>query len=246
MFAESKCVKCEQHCFPNIQRSQLKRESHGVVGRTLMCSLRCHSSFLLVLEVMLQFSVSVSHTEKMLKEVSLLRGGPLHIRPAQLRNPTLFLGKALWPRPSRAPNPCSWFGSHGQQLVQCTVHPFHGLPKTRPPFLSHGHHQNTQFLKQIRSSTATPNARTSPSLLISTPLLRSHVPYPSANGMQLDVGNAAQTRAVFAGLLAFCQHPTFALHPPCRNHEPPFVNPHSRNAVLERNRWRVEKSTKNT
>ena len=52
-------------------------------------------SFLLVLEVVLQFSVSVSHTEQILEVVTPLRGGPLHVRPAQLRNPTLFLGKAL-------------------------------------------------------------------------------------------------------------------------------------------------------
>ena len=38
--------------------------------------------------------------------------------------------------------------------------------------------------------------------------------------MQLEVGNAAQTRSFFAGQFGFCQHPTFALHPPCRNHEP--------------------------
>ena len=95
MLTESKCVRCEQHCFPNIQRSQLKRESHGIVGRTLICSLRCHNKFLLVLEVVLQFSVSVSRTEPMLEEVSLLRGSSLNVRPAQLRNPTLFLRKAL-------------------------------------------------------------------------------------------------------------------------------------------------------
>ena len=71
---------------------------------------------------------------------------------------------------------------------------------------------------KFRSSTATPSARTSPSLIF-TPLLRSHVSNPSANGIQLDVGNAAQTRSVFVGLLGFCQHLTFALHPPCRNHE---------------------------
>ena len=91
------------------------------------------------------FPVSVSQTQQMLEEVSLLRGGSLNVRPAQLRNPTLCLGKALWPRPSRAPNPCSWFGSHGQQLVLCTVHSFHGLPMTRPLFLSHGSLVLTSF-----------------------------------------------------------------------------------------------------
>ena len=55
-------------------------------------------SILLVLEVVLQFSVLVSHTEQILEEVILLRGGPLHVRPAQLRNPTLFLGKASFSR----------------------------------------------------------------------------------------------------------------------------------------------------
>ena len=88
------------------------------------------------------FPVSVSHIEQMLEVVTLLRGGSLRVRRAELRNPAqpYFVSQegALWPRPSRAPNPCSWFGSHGQQLVQCTVHPFHGLPKTRPLFSSHG------------------------------------------------------------------------------------------------------------
>ena len=139
MLTESKCVRCERHCFPNIQRSQLKR------GESRNC--RSHPHLLTALpqqfppdvEVVLQFSVSVSHTEQMLEVVTLLRGGPLRVRPAELRNPTLFLREgALWPCPSRAPNPCSWFGSHGQQLVRCTVHPFHGLPKTRPLFSSHG------------------------------------------------------------------------------------------------------------
>ena len=138
------------------------------------------------------------------------------------------------------------------------------------------HHQNTQFQKNNRNSTAIPNARTSPSL-ISTPLLGSHLPNPSANGMQLDVENAAQTRSVFAGLLGFCQHPTFALHPPCKNHEhhcestfphgcvvEPFAQAHlplylclayfdkvqsgetpgSIQRTMERNRWKLEKSTK--
>ena len=41
------------------------------------------------------FPVSVSHTEQMLEVVTLLRGGPLRVRPAELRNPTLFLRKAL-------------------------------------------------------------------------------------------------------------------------------------------------------
>ena len=36
-----------------------------------------------------------SQTKQMLEEVFLLRGGSLNVRPAQLRNPTLFLGKAL-------------------------------------------------------------------------------------------------------------------------------------------------------
>ena len=48
----------------------------------------------------------------------------------------------------------------------------------------------------------------------------SQVPDPSANGVQLEVGNAAHKRSIFAGLFGFFQHPTFALHPPCRDHEP--------------------------
>ena len=85
------------------------------------------------------FPVPVSHTEQMLEVVTLLRGGPLRVRPAELRNPTLFLRKAL----------CGHFllalqihapGSDRMASSSCGAPSilFHGLPKTRPLFLSHG------------------------------------------------------------------------------------------------------------